>query len=94
MKRIIERQPETNKGDATEERQERIKIGMRCRLSAIGLKHMPRQIQHHCTVIGVGRTKNQLRVRFDGYKSATTLHRSYLEEMSPCACTSEKKSEV
>jgi hypothetical protein len=94
MKRIIERQSETNKGDATEERQERIQVGMRCRLSAIGVKNMPRQIQHHCTVIGVGRTKNQLRVRFDGYKSATTLHRSYLEAMSQCACIPEKKSEL
>lgn len=84
MKRIDERRREANKGAATEAKMEEIKVGMRCRLSALGLKKMPRQSRLDGTVVGVGRTINQVRVRFDGYKSAQTLHRSYLEEIPQC----------
>jgi hypothetical protein len=92
MRRIVERQPETDKDAATETRMEEIRVGMRCRLSTLGLKNMPRQTQHDCTVVGVGRTRNQVRVRFDGYKSATTLHRSYLEEIPQCGWKPENSS--
>jgi len=56
-----------------------IEIGARCRLSALGSQHMPRQTRSNCTVVGSGMTKNQVRVKFDGSKTARTLHRSYLE---------------
>jgi hypothetical protein len=42
---------------------------------------MPRQTQHVCTVVGAGKTGNQVRVKFDGSRTAQTLHRSYLEEI-------------
>jgi hypothetical protein len=59
--------------------EEFLKAGSRCRLSALGSKHMPRQTRSYCTVIRVGKAKNQVRVKLDGSKTAQTLHRSYLE---------------
>jgi hypothetical protein len=70
-----------NNGAVTRTDKEYLKAGSRCRLSARGLKSMPRQTQHVCTVVGVGKTGNQLRVKFDGSKTTQTLHRSYLEEI-------------
>ena len=81
MKRIHGRRRETNEDNATMAEKEHLKAGSRCRLSALGLKNMPRQTQRVCTVVGVSKTKNQFRVMFDGSKSAQTLHRSYLEEI-------------
>jgi hypothetical protein len=46
MERINERQHEMNNGAATRTGKEYLKVGSRCRLSARGLKNMPRQTQH------------------------------------------------
>ena len=83
MKRINERQYKTNEGTASKADKEYLRVGSRCRLSSLGLKNMPRQTQHVCTVVGAGKTRNQIRVKFDGSKTAQTLHRSYLEETKP-----------
>jgi hypothetical protein len=63
--------------------EEFLKAGSRCRLGALDSKHMPRQTRSYCTVIGVGKTKNQVQVKFDGSKTAQTLHRSYLGPVAP-----------
>jgi hypothetical protein len=55
-------------------------VGTRCRLSVLGAKRNPRRGATHCTVIGSGSTKNQVRVKFDGETTPQTLHRSYLEK--------------
>jgi hypothetical protein len=57
-------------------------VGTRCRLSVLGIKRFPRLADDHCTVIGKGKTKNQVRVKFVGKKTPQTLHRSYLEMAS------------
>ncbi|XIA62290.1 hypothetical protein ACFIOY_21995 [Bradyrhizobium sp. TZ2] len=54
-------------------------VGSLCRLSALGLKNMPRQSQRVCTVVGFGKTRNQVRIKFAGAKAPQTLHASYLE---------------
>jgi hypothetical protein len=54
-------------------------IGSLCRLSALGIKNMPRKSQRSCTVVGFGNTRNQVRVKFAGSKAAQTLHTTYLE---------------
>jgi hypothetical protein len=59
---------------------EGLKIGSRCRLSALGCKRLPGQVDNICTVVGSGKTKNQIRVKFDDSKTPQTLHRSYLDQ--------------
>jgi hypothetical protein len=54
-------------------------LGTRCRLSVLGAQRFPRGVNNYCTVVGKGKTKNQIRVKFDGEKTPQTLHRSYLE---------------
>ena len=61
---------------------EDLRIGSRCKLSELGRKNMPRHARQVCTVIGIGKTRNQVRVMFDGSKNAQTLHRSYVEEIA------------
>src|SRR5258708_19231396 len=56
-----------------------LKVGSRCRLSALGSKSIPRQVDNYCTVVGEGKTKNKIPVRFDGVRTAQTLHSTYLE---------------
>jgi hypothetical protein len=63
--------------------EEFLNAGSRCRLGALDSKHMPRQTRSYCTVIGAGKTENQVRVNFDGSKTAQTLHRSYVEPIGP-----------
>jgi hypothetical protein len=54
-------------------------VGTRCRLSELGAQRLPRVVNNYCTVVGNGKTKNQIRVKFNGEKTPQTLHRSYLE---------------
>ncbi|MDB5514291.1 MAG: hypothetical protein JWQ17_1049 [Tardiphaga sp.] len=54
-------------------------IGTRCRLSVLGAQRLPRVVNNTCIVVGNGKTKNQIRVKFAGEKTPQTLHRSYLE---------------
>ena len=90
MKRINRRKHETNEINATKAEKGHLGTGSRCRLSAAGLKSMPRQTQQVCTVVGAGTTSNQVRVKFDGSKYAKTLHRSYLEEIDRCSWKPER----
>ena len=62
------------------ERQSHLRIDQRFQFSALGKN--PRLANKVDIVVGVGRTANSLRVRFDGAKSSVTFHRSYLEPSS------------
>ena len=58
-------------------------IGARCRLSAVGSSRIRRRAGDHCIIIGISKTGTQIRVQFESDKTPQTLHRSYLELVSP-----------
>jgi hypothetical protein len=57
--------------------QPELTIGSRFRVKARG-RHSLRLEGRTGVIIGFAKTKNALRVMFDGYKYPQTLHRSYL----------------
>lgn len=65
-----------------DKRQSTFRIGQRFQFSALGKSRNPRLADKVGTVVGVGRTANSLRVRFDGARSSVTFHGSYLEPSS------------
>jgi hypothetical protein len=54
------------------------KIGRRVRLSKLGRRRCPRLADRPGTVVGYSRFNSAVKVIFDGNKSATSLHASYL----------------
>ena len=57
--------------------QPELSVGSRFRVKARG-RHSVRLEGRTGVIIGFAKTKNALRVMFDGYKYPQTLHRSYL----------------
>ncbi len=53
--------------------------GQRFRLSALGAQRCPKFVVKVGTIIKVPNNSNSLRVKFDGNKQPTTLHRNYIE---------------
>jgi len=51
----------------------------RIRMSALGAVRCPNLAGREGTVIGTGRYRSTVRVLFDGFRSATSLHNSYIE---------------
>jgi hypothetical protein len=54
-------------------------IGLRCRLSELGMARSPRAKMTKGTVVGKGTTRHSLRVLFDGTTTPVRLHKKYIE---------------
>jgi hypothetical protein len=54
----------------------------RIRMSALGAARCPNLAGREGIVIGTGRYRSTVRVMFDGFRSATSLHSSYLEPVT------------
>jgi hypothetical protein len=51
----------------------------RIRMSALGAARCPNLAGREGVVVGSGRYRNTVRIMFDGFKSPTSLHSSYVE---------------
>ena len=56
-----------------------IPVGTRFKMNPPGAARSPGLAAKQGTVIGGGRYVTSVRVRFDGYKTPTSLHRDYIE---------------
>ncbi len=62
----------------------------RVRMSALGAERCPNLTGKEGVVVGAGRYRSTVRVMFDGFKSPTSLHSTYVEavvEPSPSTGT-------
>jgi hypothetical protein len=55
----------------------------RIRMSALGAARCPSLAGREGVVVGAGRYHSTVRVLFDGFRSATSLHRTYIEPVAP-----------
>src|ERR1039458_4017045 len=55
------------------------KVGSRCQLNGLGRSRSPRKGNGYCTVVGLGPTRSQVRILFDGSRNPVSIHASYLE---------------
>ena len=60
-----------------------IAIGLRVRMSALGAARCPRLADKEGIIVGEGRYSNSLRILFDGSKLPVSLHRDYIEQITP-----------
>jgi hypothetical protein len=51
-------------------------------MSALGAARCPNLAGREGTVIGKGRYRSTVRVLFDGFRSATSLHNTYIEPVA------------
>ena len=51
-------------------------------MTALGAARCPNLAGREGVVIGTGRYRSTLRVLFDGFRSATSLHNSYIEPVA------------
>jgi hypothetical protein len=51
-------------------------------LTALGALRCPNLVGREGTVIGTGRYRSTVRVIFDGFRSATSLHSTYIEPVA------------
>ena len=51
-------------------------------MTALGAARCPNLAGREGVVVGVGRYHSTVRVLFDGFKSATSLHRTYVEAVA------------
>ena len=58
-------------------------------MSERGIERSPNLAGKEGIIIGAGRFRNAVRVKFDSYKSPTTLHRDYIELVPSEAAASE-----
>jgi len=61
----------------------RIATGARCRMSALGAARSPRLAAKEGTIVGCSRLNSSIRVLFDGSKLPISLHRDYVEQLTP-----------
>src|ERR1039457_523906 len=66
-------------------------IGLRCRLSDLGMARSPRTRMTTGTVVGRGRHPNTVRVLFDGSATPVHLHTKYIEPISAALVYSSTK---
>ena len=62
--------------------EERLSPQTRIRMSALGAVRCPNLAGREGTVIGTGRYRSTVRVIFDGFRSATSLHSTYIEPVA------------
>jgi hypothetical protein len=64
---------------------------IRVRLSPLGAIRCPNLAGREGVIIGTGHYRSTFRIMFDGFKSPTSLHGTYIEPMTeegqPAACT-------
>jgi hypothetical protein len=51
-------------------------------MSALGAVRCPNLAGKEGTVIGTGRYRSTVRIKFDGFRSATSLHSTYIEPVA------------
>ena len=54
----------------------------RIRMSALGAVRCPNLAGREGVVVGAGRYRSTIRVMFDGFRSATSLHSTYIEPVA------------
>ena len=54
----------------------------RIRMSALGAARCPNLAGREGVVVGAGRYRSTVRIMFDGFRSPTSLHRSYIEPVA------------
>jgi hypothetical protein len=62
--------------------EQRLSPPSRIRMSALGAVRCPNLAGREGTVIGKGRYRSTVRVLFDGFRSATSLHNTYIEPVA------------
>jgi hypothetical protein len=62
--------------------EERLSPRTRIRMSVLGAARCPNLAGREGVVIGTGRYRSTVRVLFDGFRSATSLHNSYIEPVA------------
>ena len=62
----------------------------RIRMSALGAVRCPNLAGREGVVVGAGRYRSTVRVMFDGFRSPTSLHRSYIEPVAGKECSSSR----
>jgi hypothetical protein len=62
--------------------EQRFSPSTRIRLTALGALRCPNLAGREGTVIGTGRYRSTVRVIFDGFRSATSLHSTYIEPVA------------
>ena len=60
----------------------------RIRMTALGAERCPNLAGREGVVIGAGRYPSTVRVVFDGFRSATSLHNTYIEAVAAEAASS------
>ena len=51
-------------------------------MSALGAVRYPNLAGREGVVVGAGRYRSTVRIMFDGFRSPTSLHRSYIEPLA------------
>ena len=74
--------PQIALGSRSPSPEERLSARTRIRMSALGAARCPNLAGREGVVIGTGRYRSTLRVLFDGFRSATSLHNSYIEPVA------------
>jgi len=59
-----------------------LSLSTRIRMSALGAARCPNLARREGVVIGTGRYRSTVRVMFDGFRSATSLHSTYIEPVA------------
>lgn len=54
----------------------------RIRMTVLGAARCPNLAGREGVVIGTGRYRSTVRVKFDGFRSATSLHNTYIEPVA------------
>jgi len=63
----------------------------RVRMSALGMMRCPNLTGKEGVVVGSGRYRSTVRVIFDGFKSPTSLHHSYIEAVREEGFSSQRR---
>jgi hypothetical protein len=62
--------------------EDRLSPQTRIRMSALGAVRCPNLAGREGVVIGTGRYRSTVRIMFDGFRSATSLHSTYIEPVA------------
>jgi hypothetical protein len=74
--------PQIALGSRSPSPEERLSPRTRIRMSVLGAARCPNLAGREGVVIGTGRYRSTVRVMFDGFRSATSLHSTYIEPVS------------
>ena len=74
--------PQMALGSRSPSPEDRLSLRTRIRMSALGAARCPNLAGREGVVVGAGRYRSIVRVMFDGFRSATSLHSTYLEPVA------------